>query len=408
MSLPPPAIARVLTAETVSNFGSMLSRLAIPWLATLALQATAAQMALLLLADVAAAALAALLLGPWVDRSGKRAVMLLTDAARALVLAALAWAAWQGQVSLALLLASSAANGALTIAFELARSAWMARSVPADQLPHRNAQLSVAGSVSEAVAFASGGWIYQGLGAAWSLAVDALSFLGSALCLRGVPEVRDAAAAGDRSPSRWRAWLDDGTAGLRAIAARPPLRALAVIEALQALSRALYVTSFMIFVARDLGLSTGVLGMIFATGALGSVIGAALAPRLGVALGPGRAMTLGLSLWALGALCVPMAAVGGALAIALLLAQQIVGDAGQTLHAVHDRTLRQTAVPPALLARADAGLRSVGQVATLAGALIGGVVGTALDARAVLWLAVLLAAGAALWAGLRLAERRLG
>ncbi len=41
-----PAFRRVLSAEAVSNLGSMLSRLAIPWFATLSLNATPWQMGL--------------------------------------------------------------------------------------------------------------------------------------------------------------------------------------------------------------------------------------------------------------------------------------------------------------------------------------------------------------------------
>lgn len=75
-------VTRLLAAEGISNFGSMLSRLAIPWLAALTLQATPLQMAALLMADVVAAAFASLWLGAWVDRSGKRKVMLIADAIR--------------------------------------------------------------------------------------------------------------------------------------------------------------------------------------------------------------------------------------------------------------------------------------------------------------------------------------
>jgi hypothetical protein len=126
-------------------------------------------------------------------------------------------------------------------------------------------------------------------------------------------------------------------------------------------------------------------------------------------------MTLGLVALTLGAVCVPLAGTGtitgagagaGWLAMAWLVAHQIVGDAGHTLHDVHDRTLRQTAVPAALLARADAGIRSAGHLATLAGALIGGLLGTAFGAAAVLWAAVALHAAAALLAALRLASVR--
>lgn len=415
----PTRFGRVLAAEAVSNFGSMLSRLAIPWLATLALQATPWQMATLLLADVAAAAAGGLLLGAWVDGHGKRAVMLMADGARALLLLLLAAAAWQGVASFSLLLAASMASGVLTVVFELARSAWVAqRVVPAD-LPQRNAQLAVAGSVSETLAFALGGWLYQGLGAALSLLVDALSYAASALCLRGVPEVpghmSPQSTQSTQSPhaptppmtrgARVQAWWHDTTAGLRAVATLPVLRTLAGVHALLALSMALSGTSVMIFVSRDMGLPTGQLGLIFATGGLGAVLGGVLAPRLGRSLGAGPSMALGVSAFAVGAACVPMVQGVGWAAVGWLLAQQIVGDAGHTLQDVFDRSLRQTTVPSALLARADAGIRSAGHVATLAGALLGGALGTLHGTRTVLWLAAAVAAAAAVLAAAVLAPR---
>jgi len=308
------------------------------------------------------------------------------------------------------LLLASLASGVLTVVFELARSAWVAQRVPLADLPQRNAQLSVAGSVSETLAFALGGWIYQGLGAALSLLVDALSFVASALCLRGVPEAPGAAEtpaearateAHDEGPG----WWAEAGAGLRAVFALPVLRALAGVHALLALSMALTGTSVMIFVSRDMGLPTGELGMIFAMGGLGAVLGGVLAPRLGRRLGAGRAMALGVAAFALGAACVPMVQGVGWAAVGWLLAQQIVGDAGHTLHEVFDRGLRQTAVPAALLARADAGIRSAGHGATLAGALLGGALGTQYGARTVLWLAAAVAAAAALLAATRLASR---
>lgn len=291
---------RVLAAEGVSNFGSMLSRLALPWLATLVLQATAWQMAALL---VAGAALGGLLWAGEVDRQAKRTAMLACDAVRALLFGGLAWAAWRGHATMALLVAVAALDGVAGAVFELARSAWIAQRVPHAELPRRNAQLSAAGSLSETVAFALGGWLFQGLGAALALAVDALSFVLSALCLRGV----HAAPPPTAGPT-----------------ATPPPRTL----------------------LRALGVET----------------------------------TAGL---------------------ALLVVHQLVGDGGHVLHDIHDRTLRQTLVPEAQLARADAGIRFAGHRATLVGALAGGAVGEALGERSALLLAVGLFAAAALlaWAG---------
>jgi hypothetical protein len=116
-------------------------------------------------------------------------------------------------------------------------------------------------------------------------------------------------------------------------------------------------------------------------------------------------MALGLLALAAGTACLPMAQGMGWAAVAWLVAHQIVGDAGHTLHGVHDRTLRQTAVPPGQLARTDAGLRAAGHWATLAGAGRR-VAGHGGGSRAVLWLAAASALAAAALAAVRLAERR--
>jgi Na+/melibiose symporter-like transporter len=396
--MPDRDLPRVIAAEGVSNFGSMLSRLAIPWVATLMLGAGPAEMAGLLVADVVAGAVGALLLGPWIDRSRKRVTMLLCDVLRALVLALVALAAWQGWATMSLLVVAAAAGGLFTIAFELARSAWIAQCADVGELPRRNAQLSMAGSVSEAAAFAAGGWLYQALGAALALMIDALSYLGSALLLRGVREAPPMVVQRDESMPRWRVWWCEQRDGWRTLLQHASLRALAVLEALRAFGGSLAGTSYMVYVARDLALPTGIQGMVFALGAVGSLIGAALAVRLGQHVGAGRAMTIGLVLACAGAACIPLASGAGLAAVALLVAHQIVGDAGDTIHDVHDRTVRQTAVDTEWLARVDAGIRGVGQLATLAGAAAGAAIGSLLSARSVLVLSAVMAGLAALWA----------
>jgi Na+/melibiose symporter-like transporter len=397
-------LSRVIAAESVSNFGSMLSRLAIPWVATLVLGATPAAMAWLLVAEVVAGAVGALLLGPLIERSRKRVAMLCADALRALVLATLAMAAWRGWVTMPLLMAAAAAGALLTIAFELARSAWMAQCASSGELPRRNAQLSMAGSLSETASFAIGGWLYQALGAALALALDALSYLGSALLLRGVSEVPPVAAPRETT-SAWTRWRQEQRDGWCTLLEHPSLRALAAVEALRAFGLALAGTSYMVYVTRDLALATGIQGLVFAAGAVGALAGAAVAPCLGSRIGPGRAMAFGLALASVGAACIPLAQSAGVTAITLLVAHQIIGDGGVTIHDVHDRTLRQTAVGAEWLARVDAGIRSVGQLTTLVGAAAGGTIGTLGSARAVLVLSALVLSAAALWAWATLAQR---
>jgi predicted MFS family arabinose efflux permease len=385
---------RVLAAEGISNFGSMLSRVAIPWLAALALAVEPWQMGLLLVADVAAGAAGSLVLGAAVDRAGKRATMLVADAARAVLLLGLAALAASGRLEFWMLVASAAMTGLFTVAFELARSSWMAQALPAEALPRSNAQVAACTSVSETAAFALGGYLYQWLGAVAALVIDALSYLASASCLRGVREV-PGAAAHTGAPGRLGRVLEDAREGLALVRRTPSLRILAATGAILALGSSLAGTSYMIFVARDLGFETGALGLIFAAGGLGSLAGAWLAPRGGRRFGAAGAMAAGLALLAVAAFCLPLAPGPTLAGAALLVAHQVIGDGGRTAYDIHDRTWRQTAVPPQSLAKADAGVRALEQAATLAGALAGGALATMIGARLALVLsaALFLAAG---------------
>jgi Na+/melibiose symporter-like transporter len=385
---------RVLAAEVVSNFGSMLTRLVIPWIATLMLGATPLDIGLLAVADLVAAAAGALLLGALVDRLPARRVMVLADCVRALLSAGLALAVWRGAASIGLLMAIAAAGGLATMAFELARSAWMARNLGPDSLVRRNAELSAAGNVTEAASFGVGGWLYQALGGALSLAIDAASYAVSALCLAGVAEPRRPAAHAARGPT-WRNLMLDARTGLGALASAPTLRALAIVHVAVVAAMSLAGTSYMIYVARDLAIETGVLGLVFAVGGVGSALGAWLAPALGTRVGGGAAIAAGLGLAASAAFLVPLAAPPAALAILLLVLHQLVGDAGYVVHEIHARSLRQSVAAEDQVARIDAGIRMLGQCAALIGAVAGGSFATAIGARSALFVSAALLAVAA-------------
>jgi hypothetical protein len=70
----------------------------------------------------------------------ERSAMLLADVGRALVIGALAAAALHPALGLWMLALAAAIAGVLTVMFELARSAWMARRIAHAQLPARAAQ----------------------------------------------------------------------------------------------------------------------------------------------------------------------------------------------------------------------------------------------------------------------------
>ncbi|HQR21638.1 MAG TPA: MFS transporter [Burkholderiaceae bacterium] len=405
------AFRRVLAAEVVSTFGSLMSRLAIPWLAVLVLDAGPTAMAWLAMADVAAGALAALLLGALVDSWPKRRTMIAADLARGAMLATVPLMAFAGRLTIGWLVAVVAVNGALTVAFELAQSAWIARSTANEHLTQRNSALAAGSAVTEAASFGITGWLFQWLGAIVVVVTDAVTYVASALLLAKIPEPPSLAEE-SHAPATLRdraaALVAEVRTGLRATAADPVLRGLAVVATLTAFAMSFAATTYMIYVSRDVGFSTGALGVLFALGGIGSLAASWLTARSAPQVDP-RAWLIGsLAVWAVGSAAAPLAIEATWVGIALIASQQIIGDAGGMGYHIADRTLRQTHAAPELLARVDASVRTLGYAATLVGALVSGALAEIFGARALLFAssALLGMAAIAAWAQFGVGARR--
>jgi predicted MFS family arabinose efflux permease len=387
-----------------------MSRLAIPWLAVLVLNAPPTAMALLAVADVAASALAALLLGALVDRWPKRRTMIAADLARAATLFTVPVMALTGGLTIGWLVVVVAVNGALTVAFELAQSAWIARSTAQDQLTQRNSALAAGAAVTEAASFGITGWLFQWLGAIVVMIADALTYIASALLLVKIDEpspLHREAPVESSLQARIRALAAEVHAGLQA-AQQPVLRTLAIVATLVAFATSFASTTYMIYVARDLAFPTGTLGLLFALGGIGSLVASWLTARSAHRIDPRIWLVGSLVLWAIGSAATPLATTAAIAGIALIATQQIVGDAGGMAYHIADRTLRQTHAAPAYLARVDASVRTLGYAATLVGALLSGVLAERYGARALLFASSALIGVAALaaWIGFRIGAQR--
>ena len=399
---------RVFAAEVVSTFGSLMSRLAIPWLAVLVLRAEPTAMALLAVADVAAGALAALLLGALVDRWPKRRTMIAADLMRAAMLFTVPLMALLGRLSIGWLVVVVAINGALTVAFELAQSAWIARSTAHEDLTQRNSALAAGSAATEAVSFSLTGWLFQWLGAVVVMVADALTYVASALLLVKIsepPPLKEETPTPTTLRERLQALVSEVQGGLRAVAADPVLRGLAVVATLVAFATSFASTTYMIYVSRDVAFPTGTLGLLFALGGIGSLFGSWLTARTARRIDARLWLIGSLALWAIGSVATPLATTAGLIGIVLIATQQIVGDAGGMAYGIADRTLRQSYAAPEFLARVDASVRTLGYTATLIGALVSGVLAERYGARALLFASSALIGVAAMAAALLLRAR---
>ena len=367
-------LARVVAAATVSNLGSMLTRIALPFVAVDVLHASASAMSGLNAARVLPSLALGLAVASWIDRRRKRGVLIAADLAHAVLLAAVPAAALLGWLSMPLLWAFALLSGLLSLAFEVARHAYVAALMPRERLVRANARITAGNAAAETFAFAAGGWLVQLLSAPFALLVDALSYLGSAACLGAIRSREPAPSAA--APRR----VGIGP-GLRAIRSDPELRALAWLGAAGMLANEALGVVYMLFVRRELGFEPGTLGLLFAVGSLAALGSSFLAARVGAALGPRGAIALGFAGAGLAVAALAFAP-GPTLLGAALIALQQLGDAGFVVAEIHALSLRQSAAAAELQGRVHGTFSFLSSWAMLAGALLGGLLGEALGTRA--------------------------
>jgi len=161
----------------------------------------------------------------------------------------------------------------------------------------------------------------------------------------------------------------------------PLLRSLAVVAASQGMAFGVFGALWLVYGIQELGFGSGALGTIAAVGGVSSFGGAVLAGGVASRLGMGRAILVGLLVFSVSMLFIPLAHGPLLLAGTLLAAQQLLGDGGATISEINQVSLRQAITPARLLGRVSASLRLIELGAMLAGSLIAGALGETIGMR---------------------------
>jgi len=109
----------LLAGQTMSQFGTQISGVAIPLLAVLTLRASPLEVGLVSAASTLAFALIGLPAGAWLDRLRRRPVLVASDLARALLLASIPIAALLGLLSIPQLVIVSLLAGVARVFFDV-------------------------------------------------------------------------------------------------------------------------------------------------------------------------------------------------------------------------------------------------------------------------------------------------
>ena len=368
---------KLWTGETVSLFGTRMGDVAIGFAAVIALKATPFQMGILAAARIVPTLVLGLFAGVWIDRMRRRPILIATDIGRFIVLGTIPVAALFAALTMKQLYTVILAYAALDLFFDVAYRSYLPSLVEREDLLDANSKLTASAGVAEAGGFALAGWLVQWLTAPFAILIDAISFLASALAIALIRKPEPAPAPRPRN----RTMARDIVAGARLIFSDGRLRAFGVIAIVGGFANSLVSTMYMLFVINALGFRPGVLGVIFAVGGVSSLFGALAARRSAEVLGTGMAMVAGLAIEGVALMLLPIARGSGPGSVALLVAQQLIGDCAATVYMINAVSLIQTITPTATLGRVNASLRFVSLASVLSGQLVAGIIGGLIGLR---------------------------
>jgi MFS family permease len=177
--------ARLFFARLVSQFGSVMSPIAMAF-GVLALTGSAQATSIVVAAQIIAQVLVLLLGGALADRGHRQRILVLADCTAAASQAVIAVLFLTGQATVPLLAALAAITGAANGMNLPTMQGFIIQVVARERLREANALLATARSAAQVLGAALAGVLVAAFGAGWTLAIEAVTFLSSAVLVAGI------------------------------------------------------------------------------------------------------------------------------------------------------------------------------------------------------------------------------
>jgi MFS family permease len=377
------AFVRVWSAATISVFGSLITGIAFPFVAIEVLGAGAFEIAVLRTLDLGATLIFGFVAGVWVDRLRRRPVLIWADLGRAVLLGSVPVAFVAGVLSFPQLMVVTAAAAVLTTFFDAADNAYLPAIVERDRLVEANSALRASGSVAEFVSFGIAGFLVQILSGPITIAIDAMTFLASALLLGSIRrEEAPPPPVADRESV-----LNEIRDGIRVVRGDPVLRAFIGAEMAHSISWGIFGAIWFLFIFEELQFGPAAIGIVAGIGGVSAFIGAVAASRATRRWGVGRVAIRAMLLSALGTAFIAIAPSGlPVVAFACLVAQQLIADSAMTVYEITEVSVRQSLVEDRALGRVASTFHVASVTVQLVATLAAGVLAEVIGLRATAWI----------------------
>ena len=371
---------KMWTGQTISQFGSSISQLALPIIAVRLLHVSPFAVAALGAVEFLPFLLFTLPAGVWVDRLPRRAVLIVGDVGRGLLLLSVPIAYLSGHLTLAQLFVVGFTTGVLTVFFDVAYQSYLPALVDREHLVDGNSKLEITRSAGQLAGPPAAGGLIQLLSAPYAVVWDSVSFFISGVFLLAIRKKEpplEKPEDGRRAGMRHELWE-----GLLYVVKHPYLRPQAISTGLSNFFSNVAFSIVIVFAIRTLHMSNGLIGVVFGLGSIGWLAGAAGAPRVQRWLGVGGATIFGAAMSGPGTLLVALTPRG--FPVPFLVAGTIIGGFGAVVYNIQQVSLRQSITPERMQGRMNSVMRFLVWGPIPLGALVGGAIASSFGLRTAL------------------------
>jgi MFS family permease len=351
-----PSFARYWRAGAVSGLGTYVTLFALQALVVLTLDGSASDVGWLNAARWLPYLVLGLVIGALVDGRRRLPLMIGTDLVQAVLLLSIPALWWLDVLTLPVLLVVVVAYGTAAVVGSSAEMSFLPRIVEGKDLQPAHARIDGADAVAATSGPALGGLLVSAVGAPLVVLVDSLTYLYSAMTLRGIDHDEPPARTGVTA----RGLLRDVGEGVRWAYGRSGLATLAVATHGWFVGNAVVGVVLAPYALSTLGLSAFEFGLVGATGGVGAVVGATITTAVGRRLGTGRTIIGCHVITTLAVVSLALAAqVPAEGAIVVLALGQLLYGLAMGMSNSHEMSYRQLVTPDELQARTNTTLRSL-------------------------------------------------
>ncbi len=406
---------KLWTSETISQFGSQFTGLALPFTAILILNAGYTQVGILNFAGSVPWLIFGLLVGVWVDQHRKKRIMVTSNILRGTLLALIPLAAVTGTITrlgLPFLYTISFCVGLLQVFFDVTYQSYLPSLVRRDQLVESNRNLQSSASTAQVTGPTIAGIVISILTAPIAIAIDAFSFFVSALTLNQINHDEVIEKKIERPSVR-----ADIREGLQVVLKDNRLRMIAGSTGTSNFFSTALGTIFLVYLVQPSPIGLGVsknlssvtAGLIFSVASIGALVGVAISRPIASKVGVGPAIVGSMVIGGLGSIpyylsgsltVSPLFTLGGLgvnWSMLSIMAGQFISFIGVVVYNVNQVSLRQAIVPLRLQGRMNATMRFLVWGTIPLGAIAGGILGDVLGPRTAIGIAILGGSLAFLW-----------